>query len=150
MQLGSGTFDLTPSITYTMGHENWALGSQLNATLRLGRNSNDYSLGNAIALSGWGSYQLSDGISTSLRLNASQWGNIDGADNALNANLVPTSRTDLRGGKRVDALIGVDFSLPEMQGHRLAVEGGAPIYENLDGPQLSTDWRLSAGWQLAF
>ena len=150
MQLGSGTVDLMPSLTYLHNQANWSVGSQLATTLRLGRNSEDYSLGNEANFQLWGAYQIADNVSTSLRFDGRIWGDVDGADSNLNPNMVPTARTDLRGGKRVDALVGVDFIIPQAEGQRLAIEAGAPIYEKLDGPQLSTDWRLTAGWQGAF
>lgn len=150
MQLGSGTFDLTPSITYRYFNDAWSGGTQLNATARLGRNDNDYSLGNELALTTWAAYRFNDIISTSLRLDGRQWGNVDGADRSLNVAVVPTARADLRGGKRVDAIVGVNLVLPELNHHRLAIEVGAPLYEKLDGPQLSSDWKLTAGWQKAF
>ena len=64
--------------------------------------------------------------------------------------MIPTADASLRGGTRVDRLLGVNLHLPEWGGNRFAVEGGMPIYQSLDGPQLETDWRLTAGWQLAF
>lgn len=36
------------------------------------------------------------------------------------------------------------------KGHRLALEVGYPVYQDLDGPQLETDWMLTGGWQYAF
>lgn len=150
MQLGSGTFDLTPSITYLYERKNWAIGSQLSLTKRLGRNSEDYSLGNEIGLSAWGVYRVNDLVSATLRLDGRDWGDIDGTDGAINARVAPTARPDLRGGTRVDALIGVDMTIPKAEGQRFAIEVGAPIYEKLDGPQLSSDWRLTAGWQGSF
>jgi len=33
-------------------------------------------------------------------------------------------------------------------GNRLAIEVGAPVYQDLDGPQLETDLVLVLGWQL--
>jgi hypothetical protein len=32
-------------------------------------------------------------------------------------------------------------------GHRLAAEFGVPVYQNLNGPQMETDWTLTVGWQ---
>ena len=36
------------------------------------------------------------------------------------------------------------------KGLRFAVEALFPTYQNLDGPQLETKWRLTAGLQYAF
>ena len=32
--------------------------------------------------------------------------------------------------------------------NRLAFEGGAPVYQDLNGPQLETDWIMTFGWQV--
>ena len=37
-----------------------------------------------------------------------------------------------------------------LRGHRLALGPGAPVHQDLDGPQLETDWMATLGWQLAF
>jgi len=37
-----------------------------------------------------------------------------------------------------------------LKGNRFAVEAGTPVWQNLRGPQLETDWNITAGWQLAF
>lgn len=152
MQLGSGTYDLLPGITYTDQQNNWSWGSQLNAAIRLGKNSSDYRLGNQYGLTIWGIRKLNHYANASLRLDSKKWGNIHGADPELNPMMVPTSRTDLRGGERVDLLFGMDLFAPEgkLQGNRLAIEAGLPIYQHLDGPQLKTRYRLTVGWQLVF
>jgi len=67
--------------------------------------------------------------------------------------MVPTARPDLRAGRRVDALIGLDiqpFDDKLLNGHRLALEFGVPLYQHLDGPQLESDYRLTLGWQYSF
>ncbi len=89
-------------------------------------------------------------MSTSLRFEWQKWGNYDGADPNIPALPVPTVDPNRRGGQRLDTLGGVNILLPEWMGleNRLAVEGGVPIYQRLDGPQLKTDWTLFIGWQL--
>ena len=80
------------------------------------------------------------------------WGNIDGQDDDLNPAMVPTADPDRRGGKRIDALFGVALEGQSgwVKGHRLEVEVGLPIYQHLDGPQLETDWIVTAGWRFSF
>jgi hypothetical protein len=78
------------------------------------------------------------------------WGDIDGKDSRLNPMMVPTADTDLQSGKRIDVLAGLNFhGNGVLKGHRFAIEAGVPVYENLDGPQMSTQWMLTAGWQYA-
>ncbi|TCK19296.1 outer membrane putative beta-barrel porin/alpha-amylase [Thiogranum longum] len=152
MQLGSGTWDLLPGITWSRQSNVWSLGAQAMATIRLGDNDNDYTLGDRLELSGWVSRKLSPSLKGSLRLKAQTWDEIDGADPELNPLMVATADPELQGGSRVDFLVGVNFYGPQgvFNGSRLALEAGVPVYENLDGVQMSADWQLSAGWQVVF
>lgn len=153
MQLGSGTYDLHPGITYIGQTENWGWAAEFIPTIRPGRNSNGYRLGNRYHLGARLIRKLTDWLSTSLRLDGQIWGNIHGADRDLDRTLAPTADPDRRAGKRVDLLLGFDLYAPKgklIKGHRLAIEGGLPIYQWLDGPQLESDWRLSVGWQWVY
>lgn len=152
MQLGSGTWDLLPGLTYTGEHGPWSWGTQLLATLRLGDNDNDYSLGDRLELSGWTAYRFAPAWSASLRLRGQGWGDVDGDDPQLNPALVPTADPELQGGRRLDVLAGVNFFVPvgAVGANRVGIEAGLPAYEHLDGPQMSAQWMLSASWQLLF
>ena len=68
----------------------------------------------------------------------------------MNLPLIPTAETDLRGGKRLDLMGGVNILFPEFLGleNHLNVEAGAPIYQDLDGPQLKQSYSIWAGWQI--
>ena len=80
------------------------------------------------------------------------WGNVDGADPALNPAMVPTADPDRRGGERIDLLAGVNLFRNEgkLKGNRISIEAGLPVYQSLDGPQLETDWIFKVAWQWAF
>tara|TARA_R110002072_G_scaffold22871_1_gene79910 strand:+ start:1632 stop:2636 length:1005 start_codon:yes stop_codon:yes gene_type:complete len=147
MQLGSGTYDFIPGITYTKSINFWSWGAQAKAIIRTGENDNDYRLGNNFKFTTWAVRKINNHFNGSLRIEANSWGNIKGADPELNTAVVPTSRADFRGGKRVDLLFGVDFT---KSNNRFGIEAGLPIYQNLDGPQLATDYRLSIVGQLIF
>ncbi|MEL6905105.1 MAG: transporter, partial [Planctomycetota bacterium] len=147
MQLGSGTWDLRPGMTATHWFDDWSVGGQAIATLRLGRNSRDYSLGDRIDVTAWAAYRATERLSFSARLAFGRIGNVDGADDALNPAVVPTADPSLRAGSRLDALVGVNAALGA--GNRLAVEFGRPVLQDLDGPQLETDWLATVGWQLS-
>lgn len=147
MQLGSGTWDLIPGVTYRGSHGQWIWGGQALGVIRLGENDEDYSLGNRYNASAWLTRLLASGLSGSARLSWNWWGDIDGADPELNPSLVPTADPGLRAGSRVDGLLGLNFL---HGGLSLAAEGGIPVYQDLDGPQLETDWVLSLRAQWAF
>ncbi len=152
MQLGSGTVDLLPGITYLGQTESWAWGAEFVPTVRLGRNSHDYSLGNRYRLSGWGAWKWTEWLSLSGRLDGQLWENISGADRSLDPMDEPTKDPAIQGGKRIDLLLGANLYAPTgpLKGHRLAVEAGAPLHQSLDGPQLQTDWLVHVGWQWVF
>lgn len=152
MQLGSGTFDLLPGITYLGQTDDWFWGGQALGTIRLGTNGNRYRLGNRFNLTGWGARRWNKWFSTSIRLNGATWGNISGADPRLNPAIIPTANPNLRGGTRLDVGLGLNFLVNKgiLAGHRLAVEFALPVYQSLEGPQLETDWVLTLGWQKAF
>lgn len=152
MQLGSGTYDLMPGITYLGQNADFSWGAQALATIRLGENDNDYTLGDKLEVGGWLQRKWSDSFSTSVRLNAQSWGDIDGADPDLNPMMVATADPDLRAGSRADVLLGFNYYARSggFKGHRIAFEVGKPVYQKLDGPQLETDLTLMAGWQYAF
>ncbi len=151
MQIGTGTFDLLPGVTYLGQSGAWSWGAQGIARLHLGENSEDYRRGNRLDATGWIARRLGD-FSTSFRLRWGQWGNIVGSDPDLNPNMVPTADPDRQAGSRLDALVGLNWYAQGgvLAGNRFAIEFGAPVYEDLDGPQLSTAFLATVGWQLAF
>lgn len=151
MQLGSGTWDLEPGITYNGFSSNWGWGAQARSSLRLGDNSENYSLGDRYEVSAWFAYLFSDSVSTSLRIKGTTQGNIDGRDAQI-IGPVQTAQTEFQGGDRVDLLGGINLLVTSglFKGHRFALETGFPIHQDLHGPQLETDFLLTAGWQKIF
>lgn len=152
MQLGSGTFDLEPGITFQSLTENWAWGLRAGYLARLGRNKYDYALGDRFSGSFWASRKINQRWAFDMRLDSTLWGNIRGADPELNPAIVPTARPDLIGGNRLDYVIGLSFYVPEgaLTGNRIHAEIGVPLYQSLNGPQLETDWLLKTGWSWTY
>ncbi|PHR85809.1 MAG: hypothetical protein COA78_38805 [Blastopirellula sp.] len=152
MQLGSGTYDLEPNLTIYSITEKWVWGAQASMLFRLGRNKHNYSLGDRLSASAWTSRKLSDQLSLDMRLEESIWGDVNGADPELNPMMVPTARPDLQGGNRLDLWLGTTYYIPEgsLEGNRLHVEVGVPLYQSLNGPQLETDLLLQASWSWTY
>ncbi len=151
MQLGSGTYDLRPAITWSKLNQGWSWGAQTTATIRLGGdNDRDYRLGNALDVQSWVAWNLSSAISVSSRLQWQSWQNIEGADPAPSVNpmMVPTADPERRAGRRTDLHLGVNWL--SSGGHRLALEYGVPVQQNLNGPQLEVDSTATIGYQYAF
>lgn len=152
MQLGTGTFDLLPGITYYGRHNDWTWGAQYNAEIRLeNENSEGYAWGDKHSFTTWGAYGWSKNFSTSLRINASTQNSINGIDPNIVAP-VQTANPDNFGGDVIDLGIGANYSFTSgaLKGNRLAVEALMPIYRDLNGPQMETDFTIIAGWQYAF
>ncbi|MDF7808272.1 transporter [Pontiellaceae bacterium B12219] len=148
MQLGSGSYGLIPGITYSGLANGWGWGAQVNGTFYLNENYNDYTLGNRYALQAWGLRDLCKSSAVSLRLSGNRTENIDGADPDMPSPMMtPLADPNLRAGTEVDLLAGIDYRRDVM---RLAIEAGLPVYQELDGPQLETDWKVIAGLQLSF
>ncbi len=151
MQLGSGTYDLLPGLVYGGQYEAWGWGAQYTGTFRIGTNSEQYSLGDKHMITAWGSYRWQPWLSTSVRLEAEYSGRIDGIDPEIVAP-VQTADPDNQGGRNVSLLFGFNLAGQPglLRGHRLALEGGFPVYQNLNGPQMESEFVLTAGWQYAF
>lgn len=152
MQLGSGTWDLLPGITWMGQTRSWSYGAQALATIRIDDNDNGYTLGDRYDLNVWGAYQWAGWLSSSVRLQGSHWDNIQGNDPQLNPLMVPTADPSRRRGQRIDLGVGLNFYVDQgaLEGNRFAVEFLFPVHQDLTGPQLEIDWTLIAGWQLSF
>jgi len=152
MQLGSGTYDFLPGISYAGLTTDWGWGAQMLGTIRTGKNDEHYRLGDKLDGSLWISRIWDNWVSSSIRMNGQWWGDIHGADPELNQNLAPTANPELRGGARLDMLLSVELYAPtgDLKGQHVGFEIGLPVYQSLDGPQLETDWTISAGWQWTF
>lgn len=127
-------------------------GVQVAGTFHLDENYNDYTWSDRYRLTGWAGYQVCDGIVGSLRLNWQSWNHIHGADPDLNPTKTPGQDPNLRGGDRLDILPGLAWYIDNgpLKGNRLFLEGGAPVYQCIDGPQGKTIWVLSAAWKPVF
>ncbi|MFT4552727.1 MAG: hypothetical protein ACI9S8_001353 [Chlamydiales bacterium] len=152
MQLGSGTTDFIPGVTYTKTSGMWSYGSLGNVTMRFGTNSNEYRLGDRIKASTWVARELRDWISVSTRLDGQWWGNVKGSDPALSPSLTNTEDPNRQGGKRVDLYGGVTLNVAEgaFSGNRLRFEGGLPVIQSLDGLQLRAKRFFSITWDWVF
>ena len=155
MQLGSGTYDLSPRVQYKdrQGRLGWGIdGSYL---YRLGENANHYTLGDRFDLSFNGSWVVYPVLTGTGRLAYSQWGAIRGQDPDIEATMdmgmggvmgaSPGADPKNYGGTRLDFLIGVDAVFAP--GHALSVELGVPLMQDLHGPQMTTTSLFSLRYQ---
>jgi hypothetical protein len=152
MQLGSGTWDALPSVTYT-GHDgDWSWGSQARATIRMeSENDQGYRLGNTAALTLWGGYKLNPSLSITTHLEGKYSGKIKGQDALITAP-VQTANPDNYGGKTIDAGAGFTYK-PQNQAIKcleFSAQIATPIYQNLNGVQMDSDWTITSGLTYRF
>jgi nitrous oxide reductase accessory protein NosL len=165
MQLGSGTFDLKPALTlsYLSSDSMWNWGGQAMGTIHLGENDNDYTLGDSLKLNAWLQRVLGPAVAW-IRVSYGYADSIDGYDPEIQASLdlkhstinpdgnymapsMPDADPDNYGGQRIDGFIGASFLLGPFS---LGVEGGIPLYQDLNGLQMKNDWYLTVGLQAMF
>ena len=150
VRTSSGSYDLLPGLTYRGQNERWTWGAQSIGTIRTGRNTYGYELGDVVDITGWAARRFNQRWSGSVRLDEQIWTHIRGADSRLDPALTQVNDPNLQGGRRLDLLFGLNYYLPDgrFPGQRISVESGIPIYQSLHGPQLRARWLLTVGWNM--
>jgi hypothetical protein len=144
MQLGSGTWDFLPSLTYVGNRGVWAWGAQLSGTKRLeSRNESNFAFGDVFQASAWSGYRINRWLSGTVRGAYSSQGAVKGAYlppvDANGNTLVPVhvGPMDLPanyGGRFVDVGLGLDATLAPAVS--LGVEWLQPVVSDFNGYQL--------------
>jgi hypothetical protein len=137
MQLGTGTFDLIPKIEYGDTTGKWGWLCEALYIYHIGENDNEYTWGNYFELSGLAQYAINNNLKLSGRLTFWHEKAIDGQDPNINPMMAPTSDPNAYGGKSSELMAGLEAMFAHK--HVFGFEIGAPIYQNLNGPQLETD-----------
>lgn len=152
MQLGSGTYDFEPGVTYNGYYHSISWGAQLKHLMRVGGdNDQGYKLGDKTSLSTWAAYKISDSLSASLRLAYSNTSEIEGADSNIKAP-VQTANPDNYGGERLDLGFGLNLAAQSgaFAGHRIAIEYVKTLDQDANGVQMEMQDMLTVGYQYAF
>ena len=151
MQLGSGTYDIEPGLTYFGMSERQSWGVQYKAVIRTGENDEGYTLGDQHQLQAWAQHAFSPSISSSLSLSARSLEAIDGMDSNI-MGPVQTADPDNYGGDYLNAGIGINYygQSGVLDGHRLAFEYSLPLQQDVNGVQMSMDNMFTLGYQYAF
>ena len=150
MRLGKGSWTARPGITWKSYSPTGMRGIQLQSDIVLGANDQGYSVSDEYRADAWISRLLDEERNTAatLRVEAIWKSNFRGVDADLNPAMVPTARSDYRGGEWINLGYGLIHSLQD--GSRLNFEIVHPVYQHLEGVQLETDWSLAASWSKAF
>jgi len=160
MQLGSGTVDILPALTWVHRADDWSVGAQMRGVIRTMSNYHDYRLGDQFSIDTWASWKLANWCSISAGLGYLWEDELSGvqSDVGLNPPFAPARRTvttafsENYGGQRLEAIVGVSFMAPSglLTGHRLAVDLRVPVWQDRNGIALGTNYTITAGWQYAF
>ena len=177
-QLGSGTWDFHPSLTYTGAQHRLAWGAQLSGIKRMeGQNDAGYALGDMFQATTWGSVHLTEWLSLSLRGQYTAQGGIHSqydphaapqvvaqrlvgtetqavyayvdTPNAVNS---PLDAPVNDGGQSWDVGFGANAVIPSglLRGNRVSVEWLEPIATHFNGYQLKRQGSLLLSWDLPF
>jgi len=151
MQLGSGTYDLEPGITYNGKNDFLKWGGQIKGVFHLSDNDEGYTLGDQVTASSWASYRVNPWLATAIRLTYTYTKNIDGTDGSIDANMSPPARRNNYGGDRLDVSIGITLlgTKPEHRGHQIGIEYTTTIDQEANGIQMEMQDMLNIGYQYA-
>jgi len=152
MQMGSGTIDFMPGITYLLKQDKASFSTQISSVIRPFNNSLNYHLGNEFTLNVWAAYQWFPWISASVRMEGSSVEKIVGYDPSLFAGMEPSASPLNYGGQEVKSFIGLNFYLKRgfLKNNKFSVEYGMPLYQDLNGIQLAVKSTVYAGWLITF
>ena len=152
MQLGSGTYDFHPAVTYLAQTDNYSYGAQLGGVLRIGENDQDYTLGNKFEASLWGARKITESLSASAKFDYSSQSEVDGEDTRMMKMMSPALNPNSQGRDITTFGLGLNYYFQNggLSGHRLAAEWETPIDQKVNGVQLELDSVWTLGWQYAW
>ncbi len=170
MQLGSGTWDFKPALTYTGEADKFSWGAQVNGTIRLeSQNKSGFAFGDIFQGTAWGGYQWTEWLGTTVRGVFTTQGEIrgsyptimiDGTD--INGNPAKVPYVDQHidtfgqpqnyGGSYADLGLGINVNIPHdaFAGNSLKFEWLQPVYTNFNGYQPDRDYALNFTWSYGF
>ena len=151
MQLGSGTYDLEPGITYNGKNDFLKWGGQIKGVFHLSDNDEGYTLGDQVTASSWASYRVNPWLAMAIRLTYTDTKNIDGTDGSIDPNMSPPARRNNYGSDRLDISIGVTLlgTKPEHRGHQIGIEYTTTVDQDANGIQMEMQDMLNIGYQFA-
>ncbi|MGZ8243252.1 DUF3570 domain-containing protein [Methylomagnum sp.] len=153
MQLGSGTWDFRPSLTYTGHADDWSWGAQVSGVKRLEtHNAYGYALGDMFQSTAWGGYNVLDWLSASVRGVYTAQGKVDGQYKASASYSGTMDFPANYGGHYWDVGFGLNATVAEgaFQGNQLGVEWLQPVLDDVHGYQVERKGSLYATWSLMF
>ena len=153
MQLGSGTWDFMPSLTYAGEKNRWSWGTQLSGVKRMeDQNKSGYRLGDLFQATAWGGYDLTHWLTASVR-GVYTWQDAIQRDfNQFSARIGPMDFPANYGGQFWDVGLGLNARIPggRFAGNRFGFEWIQPVKSDFNGFQLDRQGALAATWSYQF
>jgi hypothetical protein len=153
MQLGSGTWDFLPSLTYTGELGRWSFGGQASGVTRLeSANASGYALGDVFQATAWGALEITDWLSASTRALYTWQGDLTGQYGKPHSESGPMDFPENYGGHFFDLGFGLGARVPAgyLAGNSLRVEWLQPVVDAPNGYQLERRGTLFAVWSVEF
>jgi len=152
MQLGSGTWDFNPSVTYLGAAGPWFWGAQASAIVRMqNHNASGYALGDVAQATAWAGFASNAGFSGTLRGVYTRQGAIRGEYNGTYYQLSPVDYPANYGGRFWDVGLGVGYAFKgALAGNQVSLEWLEPVHDDFSGYQLARRGTLNAAWQYDF
>lgn len=153
MQLGSGTWDFVPSLTYIGEYDRWSWGAQVNGVKRMEKqNDSGYRLGDLFQATTWTGFDLTRWLTASVRGLYTLQDHIHGDFNSFNARIGPMDFPANSGGQFWNIGVGVNVRVPggRFAGNHLGFEWLQPVHTDVNGYQLNRKGALAATWNYYF
>lgn len=153
MQLGTGTWDLLPSVTYTGARDRLSWGTQLSARLPMeSENDSGFAFGERYGATAWSAYRVADWLSLSARLQYSKEGDIDGHYKGSHNHSSPADLQGNYGGELLDLGLGLNLVAQDgaLAGIRLGLEWVGDISAHYNGYQLARENGVNMSLSYAF
>mgnify|MGYP001281800029 CR=1 FL=1 len=144
MQIGDDSASLLSALTYTKTYNLWKIGYQVNSKRSIQKDI--WSFGNKLEFNIWTQRDFSKVAAWSLRIKYQKTDPIDGR-NVLISAPVQTANPRNYGGKDLSLGFGINYNL-RLGG--VGLEFFKPIKQNLNGPQMKTNWTAQMGYHLSF
>lgn len=152
MQNGSGTFDLLPGISYFRKTTQFSYGTQLVGVIRFGSSVFGYRRGNEVQANIWLGWRRWKVVQPSVRLESLLASSIIGADRGIYIYNEPDANPVNSGYKRVNACLGMQI-IPftdRLPGATVSLEYGLPVYQHVNGLQMSSSNLLNFSLNYTF
>ena len=159
MQPGSGTWDPIFGLTYQKAADPFWMGANFITTQRWGTNDQDYKKGSEYTLDLYVMRQFNEKALASFQLNGKAWGDYSAEPkagkengdchamlNSTNDWMTPLCDPTNYGGVNLHATMGMQFQPVPL--HVAELNLSIPLYQNLKGPQMQSDYMLRLTYYL--